>query len=188
VTTQLSLPPAVPTHEPVVERPRLLDRWRGRRQARAFDRRAVRLTELHMLRGLIADATGVLETGWVRGGWFAYLDEAGERRLATALTVHRAEGRPIVGACLVGAVVQAGGGLPAARSQPVQRALDLVWHALSRGDDEPVRWCPAPAVRAAHVRDLTRWNDRPSRTSAEAVALLRGADRLAAREITRLQR
>jgi hypothetical protein len=24
-----------------------------------------------------------------------------------------------------------------------------------------VRWCPAPSIRMAHVRDLTRWNDRP---------------------------
>jgi hypothetical protein len=129
----------------------------------------------------------VVEAGWVRGGWFAYVDESGAPRLVSALTAHRMAGRPVVGACLVGAVVQAGGGLPAARSQPVQRALELVWHTLYRGPDEPVRWCPAPSVRAAHVHDLTRWNDGRSRTADDVVALLHGAGRRAGAELQRLR-
>jgi hypothetical protein len=70
---------------------------------------------------------------------------------------------------LVGAVVQAAGGVAHARTQPVHRALDLTWAALY---NEPVRWCPAPATRLSHVRDLTRWNDRDGRTATEVSGLL----------------
>ena len=88
-------------------------------------------------------------------------------------------------ACLVGAIVQAGGGAAAVRSQPVQRALDLTWHALHGDPREPVRWCPAPPVRAGHVRDLVRWNDHPSRTRHEVGALLGRASATAGAELTR---
>jgi hypothetical protein len=135
----------------------------------------------------VDEAASLVETGWVRDAWFAYTDEGGRTRVAGTLTAHHAEGRPLVAACLVGAVVRAGGGLGAVRTQPVQRALDLLWHALRRGPDEPVRWCPAPAVRAAHVRDLTAWNDYRGRTQAETAALLRAAGRQADREIARLR-
>lgn len=85
----------------------------------------------------------------------------------------------------MGAVVRAGGGLGAVRTQPVQRALDLLWHALRGEPDRPVRWCPAPPVRAQHVRELTRWNDAPGRTAAEVTALLAAADRIAGAEAER---
>jgi hypothetical protein len=186
--TELHQPPTRTVAEPVAGRVGRLERLRRRRRAAGHDRRVARLAELHVLRGLVADAAGAVEAGWVRGGWFAYTDEGGTPRLTTTLSARRAAGRPIVGVCLVGAVVQAGGGLPAVRSQPVQRALDLVWHALARGDDGPVRWCPEPAVRASHIRDLTGWNDRPSRSAADVVALLRDAESLAGREIARLER
>jgi hypothetical protein len=78
-------------------------------------------------------------------------------------------GRQVVAVCLVGAVIQAAGGVAHAGSQPVRRALDVTWAALYL---DPVRWCPAPAVRLAHVRDLTRWNDRAGRTAAEVSGLL----------------
>ncbi len=82
---------------------------------------------------------------------------------------------PVTGACLVGAVVQAGGGPEAVRSQPVQRTLDLIWHSLREDAVRPVRWCPGPPVRAIHVLDLTHWNDAPDRTRGEVVELLRSS-------------
>jgi hypothetical protein len=57
----------------------------------------------------------------------------------------------------------------------VQRTLDLTWHALNEGPRQPVRWCPAPPIRAAHLRDLTRWNDHHQRTSQHVSALLDAA-------------
>ena len=154
---------------------------------RDHDRRMARLAELHTLRDLIAEAAGIVAAGWVRHGWFVYVDEHGDRRVAMAPSTRRAQGRPVVAACLVGAVVQAGGGPAAARSQPVQRALELVWHTLDAAPGVPARWCPAPAVRAAHVGDLARWNDAPSRTATDVATLLYDAELRADQEIHRLR-
>jgi hypothetical protein len=185
VTIRLSTRPApAPSLPPATDR---LERRRQRRQAAERDRCSARLAELHQLRAIVGDAASLVEAGWAHDAWFAYVDESGRTRVAGGLTAHHAEGRPLVAACLVGAVVHAGGGVGAVRTQPVQRALDLLWHTLRRGPDEPVRWCPAPAVRAAHVRDLTAWNDARGRTQAEAAGLLRAAGRLADREIARLR-
>ena len=153
---------------------------------RDHDRRTARLAELHTLRDLIAAAAGIVAAGWVRRGWFVYVDERGDRRVAMAPTTRRAQGRPVVAACLVGAVVQAGGGPAAARSQPVQRALELVWHTLDGDPATPMRWCQAPAVREAHVSALARWNDSPSRTRADVLALLQRAEHRAEAEIHHL--
>ena len=186
MTTRLAARPAPQTLAPHPA-PGPLERLRRRRRAAERDRRSARLAELHHLRAIVGDAASLVEAGWVRDAWFAYSDDGGRTRVAGALTAHRAEGRPLVAACLVGAVVHAGGGLGAVRTQPVQRSLDLLWHTLRRGPDEPVRWCPAPAVRAAHVRDLTAWNDDRGRTQAQTAALLRAAGRQADREIARLR-
>jgi hypothetical protein len=64
--------------------------------------------------------------------------------------------------------------------------LDLTWHALYRAGCYPVAACPAPALRAARIRDLTQWNDRPHRRAEDVSALLGAADRLAAAELERL--
>ena len=151
------------------------------------DRRMARLAELHTLRDLVAAAAEIVTAGWVRRGWFVYVDERGDRQVAMAPTTRRAQGRPVVAACLVGAVVQAGGGPGAARSQPVRRALELVWHTLDGDPRSPVRWCPAPAVHAAHVSDLARWNDAPARTRADVLTLLGRTEQRATAEIERLR-
>src|SRR4029077_16968076 len=54
-----------------------------------------------------------------------------------------------------------------------------------RGATDPVRWCPAPPVRAQQLRDLVRWNDRPGRTGADVEALLGSVERAALREVDR---
>ena len=97
----------------------------------------------------------------------------------TVYDLRLTKSRPVTGACLVGAVVQAGGGPPAARSQMVQRTLDLTWHALRDDPDRPVRWSPGPDVRMLQVRDLTRWNDTPGRTRDEVLDLLVASQRTA---------
>jgi hypothetical protein len=67
----------------------------------------------------------------------------------------------------------------------VHRALGLTWQVLL-GVDDPLGYCPAPALRVARVRELTAWNDRPQRRAHEVVALLAAADRRAADRIERL--
>jgi len=154
----------------------LRQRIAERRALARQDREAAQLAELHRVRTLLSDAATVVAAGWIQHGWFAYRDEHGRRQLVDAANLHRMAGRRPIGACLVGAVVQAGGGLSAAHSQPVHRALDLSWQVLS-GVTEPLDRCPAPAVRLARVRELTAWNDRPQRRVPEVLALLAAARR-----------
>jgi hypothetical protein len=149
-----------------------------RRRARD-DQITARLGELHHIRMLLEDAVTVVSAGWVQHGWFAVADDRGRPRLVTAHNLHVASEAPVAAACLVGSIVHAGGGPSRVRSQLVQRALDLTWHALYESQQEPVRWCPAPVIRAAHLRDLTRWNDDSDRTAGQVTELLRTAIRTA---------
>lgn len=148
---------------------------RERRAARARLRRvealSAQLAQLHTIRAMLGQAVEIVRGGWVQGAWFA-VDMDGRTRAVIAPEVHLTTSHPVTGACLVGAVVQAGGGPAAVRSQPVQRALDLVWHSLRDDAAQPVRWCPGPPVRGMHVLDLTHWNDAPDRTRGDVVELL----------------
>ncbi|KQS09987.1 hypothetical protein ASG04_05205 [Curtobacterium sp. Leaf183] len=160
----------------------LLDRLAARRAAARVRRAEVELLELADLERLLSGARAVIERGWIQHAWFAYVDEKGRTRKASSAAAMDVAGRPLVGACLVGAVVYAAGGPHAVHSQPVQRALDVVWHALAADEGAPVLWCPAPDVRMGRVRDLTSWNDAPSRTSADVAGLLLTAERVAVTE------
>jgi hypothetical protein len=157
-----------------------------RRRLVAADLRAARLADLHHIRSVALAARAVVEDGWVQRAWFAYRAADGSEQVVDAHAALRIGDRPVVAACLAGAVVHAGGGLGAAATQPVQRTLDLAWHRAFVGDDD-VHFCPGPPVRARHLRDLTAWNDEPGRTRAEVVDLLADVAettrRLAAREL-----
>ncbi|MFJ3384832.1 MULTISPECIES: hypothetical protein [unclassified Curtobacterium] len=165
----------------------LLDRLAERRAAARVRRADAQLHELADLERLLSGARGVIEQGWIQHAWFAYVDDRGRMRKASSAAAMDVAGRPLVGACLVGAVVYAAGGPHAVHSQPVQRALDVVWHALAVEEGAPVLWCPAPDVRMGRVRDLTSWNDAPSRTSADVASLLLTAERVAVSESERIR-
>jgi hypothetical protein len=143
------------------------------RQLRLRDETSARLAELDMLASILRDAAEVIRGGWLQHSWFAYLDQQGRSRTVTAHNISEMTGRPVVGACLVGAVVQAGGGMAQLKTQTVQRALDLTWHTLFDSGADLDRWTAAPPVRVQHVQQLTRWNDHPSRTASQVKALLR---------------
>jgi hypothetical protein len=130
------------------------------------------------MRSLLERSAEVVSSGWVQGAWFTVATRAGTR-VIPAHDVRRAASYPVVGACLVGAVVEGGGGPRAVRSQLVRRTLDLTWHTLHEDPHEPVRWCPGPDVRLLRLLDLTRWNDAPGRTQSEVVDLLLDAQRTA---------
>jgi hypothetical protein len=148
---------------------------RLRRELARQDRVSARLAELRCIRELLDEATVVVGAGWVQHVWYTVSNPQGRQLRVTAYDIDAVADRPVSGACLVGAVVQAAGGPRTATSQLVQRTLDLTWHTLYEQPDRPVQWCPAPPVRTAHVRDLTRWNDRAGRTRQDVVALLRSA-------------
>jgi hypothetical protein len=143
-----------------------------RRRLRRVDVLTARLAELDAIATLLAQAADVVDGGWVQGAWFTVADGA-PSRVVTAFDLRRAVDRPVTGACLVGAVVHAGGGPRAARTQLVQRALDLTWHTLREDPDRPVRWGPGPRARGLQTLELTWWNDAPGRRPDEVVDLLR---------------
>lgn len=154
---------------------------RSRRERRAERRRltrhdvlSARLAELRSIADVLARAAAIVGEGWVQGAWFAVATPSGERTV-TGYDLRRLSSGPVTGACLVGAVVQAGGGPGAVRSQTVQRTLDLTWHTLREEPGRAVAWSPAPPVRTMQVLDLTHWNDAPRRTRAEVVGLLTAA-------------
>ena len=155
------------------------ERRRRQRALRERDRRSAKLAELHHVEALLEEASTVIERGWIQHAWFAYDDAAGRRRVVTAFSKRSSSVGPVAATCLVGAVVHAAGGPSTARSQLVQRTIDLTWHALFRGRHEPIRWCPSPLERAGHVQDLAHWNDDPARRSQEVTSLLGEAHRLA---------
>ena len=157
------------------------ERRAERRRLERVDSASVHLAELHAMGSLLERAADVVSEGWVQGAWFTVATRHGSRNV-TAYEIRLAENRSVIGACLVGAVVDAGGGPSAVRSQLVRRSLDVTWQALHGPLGERVRWCPAPDVRMLHVLDLTRWNDAPGRTQQEVVGLLVAARQLAVAE------
>lgn len=177
--------PAAPTVRPGLRG--WLDRLAARRSAARARRLAAHLQELDELGHLLSEARAVVEHGWIQHAWFAYVDDRGLTRRASSAAAVDVAGRPLVGACLVGSVVYAAGGPHAVHAQPVQRALDLVWHALAVDEGAAVLWCPAPDVRMGRVRDLTSWNDSPGRTAEQVASLLLTAERVAVQESERLR-
>jgi hypothetical protein len=143
------------------------------RQLRDRDDASARLAEFHYLADILNQAADLINAGWLQHCWFAYQDDTGRTKTVSAYNVSEMDGHPVVGACLVGAIVEAGGGLSNVRTQPVQRAIDLTWYTLFGAAPRSNHWTPAPEVRTQHVRDLTRWNDQPRRTALQAEALLR---------------
>ena len=162
----------------VMNRVETLDRLRprerraARSQLRRIEALTAQLAQLHTIRAVLGSAGEIVLSGWVQHGWFT-VSVDGRSRALTAMEIGLTTEYPVTGACLVGAVVQGGGGPAEVRSQPVQRALDLIWHSLREDPERPVRWCPGPEVRTLHVLDLTHWNDAPCRTRSEVLELLR---------------
>ena len=146
-----------------------------RRRLQQQDALSVRLAELHRMRTVLDEAGELVGAGWIQHAWFAVVDEQGTSTRLVGAEVGRATGLPVSGVCLVGGIVHAAGGPEAAGSQLVQRTLDLTWHTLHESARRPVRWCPGPDVRMAHLRDLTRWNDHPRRSRGEVQGLLAAA-------------
>lgn len=172
VASGVSKEPAIETRQQRPDKTGWRERRRQRKELAERDRRSAYLAELWRIVDLLGDAHEMIDHGWVQGGWLAYRDGKGREHLVDSVGMRRIAGHEITGACLVGAIVHAGGGPGSARTQVVQRGLDLTWHTLFRGAHEPIGWCPSPALRIARVGELTRWNDDPSRTAGEVAALL----------------
>ena len=152
-------------------RPGRDERRAERRRLKSQDAVSRRLAELHAMGALLERAADVVGAGWVQGAWFTVATPGGKRDV-TAYDLPMMVHRPVTGACLVGSIVEAAGGPVTARSQLVQRTLDLVGHVLREDPARPVQWCPGPRMRMLGVLELTRWNDAPGRTQEQVVGLL----------------
>jgi len=162
------------------------ERRRRRRALAAQDWLSAKLAELFRIDALLEDATVVVERGWTQHAWFTYVDASGSQlavKVCTPRVARKLAAQQVTSACLVGAVVTAGGGPSEGRGQLVQRTLDLLWHTALGPEGEPIRWDPAPAERLCHAIDLVRWNDHPDRTPEEVVVLLERARDVAVGEV-----
>jgi hypothetical protein len=127
------------------------------------------LAQLNGQLAVLEGARAELGTGWVQGAWWSVTSADDDRRPVTG----GAGGRPahIDGACLVGALARGG---PYA-GQAVDAVYDALWASRGQapqatpGRLPPV---PAPEVRLARVRMLTRWNDQAGRTQEEVLAVV----------------
>jgi hypothetical protein len=158
-------------------------RWiRGR--AQPYDVVAFRLRQLDEVLEVLAAARSVIEHGWVRDAWFAVRPRSQPVSAPAAVRVSSSlsplDRDDLVGACLVGAVVHAvrqrHPGDARAQVDGVGPVVDVMWDALqeSRGLGGPAvagRVAP-PAVRAARIHDLTRWNDQRDRSRSDVLGLL----------------
>jgi hypothetical protein len=147
------------------------ERRHERRRLAEQDRRAAHQADLYVLRGLLADASQLVAAGWVQHCWFTVPDENGGRKRIGPRNLHELGCQPAAEVCLVGAIVEAGGGIAKAGTQPVRHAIDLTWATLY---NDAVRWYPPP-LRLAHIHDLTRWNDSARRTPDDVADLLTAA-------------
>jgi hypothetical protein len=127
------------------------------------------LDQLNRQLAVLEGARAELEAGWVQGGWWTVSARDGRPRLVTGYPAAGNSPGHVDGACVVGALVRAGG-------PDAGRAVDAVYDALwaSRGQPGPggLPPVPSPEVRLARVRTLTQWNDRPGRTHDEVLAVV----------------
>jgi hypothetical protein len=134
-----------------------------------------RVARLEEVRAQLEEARNLIEKGWVQDAWFAIRDRQGRLRPIGPFGFGLLRRGDVAGACLVGAVVHATWthrpGVDATAAAP---ALDMLWDSLQevRGVASASPVAASRDVRAARVRDLTRWNDRPGRSRDEVLELL----------------
>ena len=89
--------------------------WRARRRARRRlaeqDYLGAHLAELTQIRELVAAARDVVAAGWVKDAWFVSHDAQGRARSLDFIAARRMGQVPVDRACLVGAILHAGGGV-----------------------------------------------------------------------------
>jgi hypothetical protein len=155
-----------------------------RGQTQPYDVVAFRLRQLDEVLEVLAAARSVIEHGWVRDAWISVRPRSQPVAAPAAARVSSSlsslDRDDLVGACLVGAVVHAvrqrHPGDARAEVDGVGPAVDVIWDALqeSRGLGGPgaAGRVAAPAVRAARIHDLTRWNDQRDRSRSDVLGLL----------------
>ncbi|MBU2668245.1 hypothetical protein KOI35_32510 [Actinoplanes bogorensis] len=124
---------------------------------------------------VLSATRGVITRGWVQHSWYLTETKSGPRRFPQRFFPARLDRSQVVAACLVGGVMQ-GAWQVSPKPEYACPAIDALWRTLfdasTAGGADPVGPPVPPIVRAARVRDLTTWNDRPYRTADDVVRLL----------------
>ena len=156
--------------------------WRARRQARRrlaeLDALGARLAELSRIRDLAEAAREVVATGWVKDAWYVRPDA----RRVDLVQARRMARVPVERACLVGAILHAGGGVASADTQLAQRTLDLTCTPSTAAPTSP---CAGARRRRSALSTCATWcGERPRAPHrADVEALLHSVGRAAAREL-----
>jgi len=132
---------------------------------------------------LLERAGELVRAGWVQDAFYVVRDRHGRLRPVSPFGLVLLSRSDVVGACLVGAVAHASAQLDRrARRAPAAYAVDTLWAALAERDGRSTTGADSahPAVRAARVRELARWNDQSPRSRAEVLDLI---DRAVSRTI-----
>jgi hypothetical protein len=131
------------------------------------------LDQLNRQLAVLEGARSELEVGWVQGGWWSVTSADGNQRLVTGCAAGGGSPDHVNGSCLVGALARAGS--PSDAGRAVEAVYDALWASRDQpgaardGGLPPV---PAPGVRLARVRTLTRWNDQAGRTQEEVLTVV----------------
>jgi hypothetical protein len=155
--------------EPAVSRESMQPGWWRRLWQRLMPAPGLDHDQLSRQLTVLEDARAELEAGWVQGGWWTVSSADGSRRLVTGVAAAGGTPAHVDGACLVGALVRAGG--PDA-GRAVDSVYDALWASRGQPDLPGPRPVPSPEVRLARVRTLTRWNDQAGRTQADVLAVV----------------
>jgi hypothetical protein len=154
-------------------------RWM-RGQTQPYDAVAFRLRQLDEVLEVLAAARTVIEQGWVRDAWFAVRPRSRPVAARVSSSLPCLDRDELVAACLVGSVVHAvrqrHPGDARAEVDGVGPVVDVMWDALQElrglGGSGVAGRAAAPAVRAARIHDLTRWNDQRDRSRSDVLGLL----------------
>ena len=105
------------TGSSTVERVGWQERRRERRRLAAQDQLSAHIAELMQIRELVVAARDVVAAGWVQDAWYVCRDEHGREHAVGHLLRGNLGGGPVPGACLVGAILHANGGVATADTQ-----------------------------------------------------------------------
>lgn len=156
-----------------------------RRRLAQEDRRGAMLATLARVREVLAATDPIVARGWVQEAWYVTRDASGHE-WAFGLPSPSLRVETVERSCLVGAVILAAGGTDSVGTQPLGRAIEALWHALHRREDEPVEWSPPTVIHSGHIRDLTRWNDSPWTSQGGVRSLIERGQDVVARERERV--
>ena len=135
------------------------------------------LRRLGHIHRVLETARTLVERGWLQHGWYRAQPPPPLPLLARLRLAQRTPAvDEVSAACLVAAVALAahGGGPRPDVVGDAGPTLDVVWKTMQAGRSgtEVSDRVPPPAVRAARMRDLVRWNDAPGRTRQDVLDLL----------------